>query len=325
MRYMKIAADVFKMLLTLTICLDTSSQLQAFTSGENDTIKKVSPEMHHEIPEGEYLKISLDEMHKTPAYRDDGSNYFTIQANTTVDGNNIIGDAANEPSIAIDPTNPDKMVIGWRQFDTQQNNFRQAGYAYSLDEGETWTFPGVIDPGVFRSDPVLAADSDGNIYYNSLTVLDGDMYCDVYIMPPGSTEWEEVTYALGGDKQWMVIDNTNLPSSGNIYAFWKAQFSVCENQNFTRSLDNGSTFEDCSLLQSNPTRGTLAIGPDGELYACGGWGNTHLVSKSISASSPQEVIAWEQETVVDLKGTQALYAGPNPSGMLGQVCVAVLE
>ena len=51
----------------------------------------------------------------------------------------------NEPSMAIDPTNPDKMVIGWRQFNTVQNSFRQAGYAYTLDGGDTWTFPGVID------------------------------------------------------------------------------------------------------------------------------------------------------------------------------------
>ncbi|UCC29970.1 MAG: hypothetical protein JSU86_17440, partial [Phycisphaerales bacterium] len=43
--------------------------------------------------------------------------FVSIQVNVDSYGNNIVGDAANEPSIAIDPTDPDKIVIGWRQFD----------------------------------------------------------------------------------------------------------------------------------------------------------------------------------------------------------------
>ena len=42
------------------------------------------------------------------------------------------------------------------------SNIRQAGYGYSVDNGRSWTFPGVLDPGVFRSDPVLEADAAGN-------------------------------------------------------------------------------------------------------------------------------------------------------------------
>ncbi|HEY3246299.1 MAG TPA: hypothetical protein VGM03_23390, partial [Phycisphaerae bacterium] len=91
-----------------------------------------------------------------------------VQVNVDADGNNIPGDAANEPSIAIDPTNPNRVVIGFRQFDNVMSNFRQAGYAYSTDAGATWTFPGVLDPGVFRSDPVLAANAEGTVYYYSL-------------------------------------------------------------------------------------------------------------------------------------------------------------
>ena len=36
-------------------------------------------------------------------------------------GNNIVGDAANEPSIAVDPTDGNKMTIGWRQFNSVQS------------------------------------------------------------------------------------------------------------------------------------------------------------------------------------------------------------
>ena len=81
--------------------------------------------------------------------------YTSVQVNVDALGNNIPGDAANEPSIAVDPTAPGRLVIGWRQFDTVASNFRQAGWAYSHDGGHTWTFPGVLEPGEFSSDPVL--------------------------------------------------------------------------------------------------------------------------------------------------------------------------
>src|SRR5437867_12531908 len=81
--------------------------------------------------------------------------FTSYQANVDQNGNNIVGDAANEPSIAVDPTNPSRMAIGWRQFNTVSSNFRQGGWGYTTDGGVHWTFPGVLEPGVFRSDPVL--------------------------------------------------------------------------------------------------------------------------------------------------------------------------
>jgi len=85
--------------------------------------------------------------------------HISVQVNVDGNGGNIIGDAANEPSIAVSPVDRTKIAIGWRQFDTITSNFRQAGRGYSTDGGRTWTFPGVLEPGVFRSDPVLAVAS----------------------------------------------------------------------------------------------------------------------------------------------------------------------
>ena len=99
--------------------------------------------------------------------------YVSVQVNVDAAGANILGDAANEPSIAVDPTNPTRMAIGWRQFDNISSDFRQAGWGYTTDGGYSWTFPGAIDAGVFRSDPVLDSDADGNFFYNSLTADDG--------------------------------------------------------------------------------------------------------------------------------------------------------
>src|SRR5262245_16867664 len=44
--------------------------------------------------------------------------YTSYQVNVDGNGNNIVGDAANEPSICVDPTNGSRMSIGWRQFDS---------------------------------------------------------------------------------------------------------------------------------------------------------------------------------------------------------------
>ncbi len=60
---------------------------------------------------------------------------FTTQANVGPGGQNIIGDAANEPSMAVDPAAPLRIVVGWRQFDSVTSNFRQAGYALSRTAG----------------------------------------------------------------------------------------------------------------------------------------------------------------------------------------------
>src|SRR5262249_9615238 len=48
--------------------------------------------------------------------------YTSYQVNVNVNGNNIVGDAANEPSICVDPTNRNRMSIGWRQFDSVSSN-----------------------------------------------------------------------------------------------------------------------------------------------------------------------------------------------------------
>src|SRR3954452_6722285 len=78
--------------------------------------------------------------------------FTSYQVNVTSGGQNITGDAANEPSLTMDPTNRSKMSIGWRQFDSVGSNFRKAGYGYTTNGGLSWKFPGVLENNTFRSD-----------------------------------------------------------------------------------------------------------------------------------------------------------------------------
>ncbi|MHC5114833.1 MAG: hypothetical protein ACYTGP_10450 [Planctomycetota bacterium] len=279
-------------------------------------------EGHHEVPRDPYVPAPRSGQPRQPAPLVSRDGFVSVQVNVDGAGLNIVGDAANEPSIAVDPTYPLNMAIGWRQFDTIESNFRQAGWGYTTDGGETWTFPGVIEPTVFRSDPVLDADADGNFYYNSLTVDDpqfpSDFWCTVFKSTDGGATWDGGAYAFGGDKQWQTIDTTGGIGHGNIYASWNQVFSICSGH-FTRSTDGGQTFEACTSSPGNPYWGTLAVGPDGALYMSG---QGFLVNKSTTAQDPGLSVSWSS-TSVDLGGSIVFSAGPNPAGLLGQAWVAV--
>src|SRR6184192_2388297 len=54
--------------------------------------------------------------------------FTSYQVNVDASGQNIIGDAANECVISVDPTDGNKMTIGWRQFNNVTSNFRQGGW-----------------------------------------------------------------------------------------------------------------------------------------------------------------------------------------------------
>jgi hypothetical protein len=94
--------------------------------------------------------------------------YTSYQVNVNLNGNNTVGDAANEPSICVDRHNPNRMSIGWRQFNSVASNFREAGFAYTTNGGTRWITPGVLENNVFRSDPVLNSDTAGRFFYISL-------------------------------------------------------------------------------------------------------------------------------------------------------------
>ena len=44
-------------------------------------------------------------------------------------------------TISVDPTNGNRMTIGWRQINSVTSNFRQGGWGYTTDAGVHWTFP----------------------------------------------------------------------------------------------------------------------------------------------------------------------------------------
>lgn len=276
----------------------------------DDPLLRVDPAVRETSPAGLWARNGL----------------VAVQINVDAQGRNIIGDAANEPSIAVDPTDPSRMAVGWRQFDTIASNFRQAGVGFTVDGGMTWTAPGVLDPGVFRSDPVLEADASGRFFYQSLT-MNSVYWCDVFRSEDHGATWDGGTYAYGGDKAWMAIDRTGGPGHGHLYAAWDYA-GCCGDDWFNRSVDGGDTYETPVPVPGKPYWGVTTVGPDGEVYVAGGDfidGSGFVVVKSTTLELAGLPINFDFSIAVDLGGEQqfSLGTGPNPEGLIGQVWIAV--
>ncbi|MCA9289197.1 MAG: exo-alpha-sialidase [Phycisphaerales bacterium] len=259
---------------------------------------------------------------QTPRYVGHTDSSFMAQANVNAQGNNIVGDAANEPSIAIDPTAPNRMVITWRQFDTIASNFRVAGKAYSWDGGRTWTNSGPIDPGHYRSDPVTEADVNGVFYH--LALCGSGAGCsfttDLFRSTDHGQTFPVSNYSIGGDKTWLLIDKIPGQGQGHIYQIWQPGFGPSPNQTFTRSINGGLSFQNPISVSSR--FGVIANGPNHEVYISSTITGGFRVSRSTNASNPGVTPTFTSSDF-SLGGSFGIGSGtdPNPGGLLGMVWV----
>ena len=247
--------------------------------------------------------------------------FVSYQVNVGPTNQNIVGDAANETSITIDPSNPTKMAIGWRQFDSVGSNFRKGGYGYTTDGGASWTFPGSLST-VFRSDPVLASTDTGTFYYLSLIA---GFQCDIWRSLNGGQSWVRLAPAQGGDKQWLTIDNTNSSGRGFQYQFWSPNASSFGTRQFTRSIDGGFTWTDPIDIPHSPQFGTLDVNSSGDLFIGGvsAANGTFWCVRSKDAKNSKLIPTFDQSTQVDMGGIFGFQESINPEGLVGQVFLAI--
>ena len=249
--------------------------------------------------------------------------FTSYQVNVDAQGHNILGDAANEPSIAVDPTNPSKMAIGWRQFNSVQSNFRQGGWGYTSDGGTSWTFPGVLENNVFRSDPVLNSNETGNFFYLSLL----QSFCDdIWRSLNSGQSWTRLPPeggGGGGDKEWFTIDKTNGTGHGFQYQAWSTA-AACSSGQFSRSTNGGVTWMSPINIPNSPVWGTLDVDANGNLFIGGGdFGSQFYCIRSSNAQNGNVTPTFDQVTNVNLGGSIEFGAAINPGGLAGQIFLAV--
>lgn len=249
--------------------------------------------------------------------------FTSYQVNVDANGQNITNDAANEPSISIDPTDRNKMVIGWRQFDSVSSNFRQAGWGFTSNGGVSWTFPGVLENNVFRSDPVLASNDVGHFFYLSLLTT---FFDTMWRSLDGGQSWANLGQATGGDKQWFTIDNTNSTGHGFQYQCWSNTpgGSNYGGRQFSRSTDGGFTWMNPIFLPSSPSWGTPDVDANGNLFIGGvNLDNGQIWSlRSSNARNAAVTPTFDRIVNVSLGGNIIAGESINPVGIVGQIFVA---
>lgn len=221
----------------------------------------------------------------------------SITVGPNVDVSNEIG-PQSETSIAINPSNPKHIVAGSNEI------FRlpMRGY-FSSDGGATWTGVDLPLPpptqahGVdFGSDPGVAWDTLGNVYYSYIVVFFSHGFVGVVgtemavaRSSDGGKTWTATYFMLqtGGsmfnDKPMITVDTTpGSPFLNRVYVAWDAA-SGPSGILLSSSSDHGATFS--SPVSAGIPKGIGAdpfTGPDGTLYVA--WQDWHdrleLVSRS---------------------------------------------
>ena len=188
-------------------------------------------------------------------------------------------DYPEEPSIAIDPANPNRIVAG----------ANITSYYYSNDGGSTWangTLYSAVN-GVY-GDPCLIIDTLGYYYYFHLANPPAGTWIDRIVCQrstDGGLTWNDgSSFGLNGnkkqDKEWAIVDK----ATNTIYVTWtefdnygSAAPADSSRIFFVRSSDQGLTWTEPKRLNKqsgdcvdsdNTVEGAVpAVGPEGQVYA----------------------------------------------------------
>ncbi|CAN5222975.1 hypothetical protein BH18ACT9_BH18ACT9_06080 [soil metagenome] len=212
----------------------------------------------------------------------------------------------NEPTVAIDPTNPDVIVAGWNDYCQTDLAAGWMGLAFSTDRGTTWansTLPGYpldssaegrqspLKGRTDSGDPLVAFDNDGRLFvggiaFNRARPQLGSVFVSTYGDNPGPAGvsgqlpkdylrtrivGKEGTPAISGifqDKPMLEVDRTTSTYEDNVYFCWtKFQGNGRNKIYFSRSTDHGKTFSRGMIVSDGYVQGCdIAVEHDGDVY-----------------------------------------------------------
>ncbi|MEO6414189.1 MAG: sialidase family protein, partial [Pedococcus sp.] len=201
----------------------------------------------------------------------------------------------NEPTVAIDPTNPQVVVAGWNDYCQTDLAAGWMGLGFSTDGGRTWlnsTVPGyplddsaegAVSPLKGRTDsgdPLVAFDNDGRLFVGGIAFSRanpqlGSIFVSTYAAGPGPAGpsgqlpkdylrtlivGKAGTPALAGifqDKPLMEVDRSTASAhEDNVYVCWsKFQGNGRNKIYFARSTDHGASFSGGKIISDGYVQG----------------------------------------------------------------------
>jgi len=247
----------------------------------------------------------------------------TIGPNVEIGGEAVPDRQRVEPTIAIDPRNPSIMVAGAQDLRLLPTAGHICHGRYrSTAAGQSWTssplpgFPGDTSPQGLSSplqgfnatsDPVLAFDRTGNVYFVGITtrfslfvakyVNDGADYSFTTLICPRSC----------ADKPWIAVDSSGGPNDGNVYVSFDGPGGI----NFVRSTDGGQTFSTINIAIRNGQLSGEEVDPQGRLFvsAIGPISRTGTTNLNVAVSTNGGVSFHGHEAVATLSFLPATLPG----------------
>jgi photosystem II stability/assembly factor-like uncharacterized protein len=171
---------------------------------------------------------------------------------TTLDGfdNFDLGTTNAEPHMASNPLNP---LWYFNAFNTNS--------AFRTTDGLTWFGSSPNFNAVVRGDPVIAYDSVGNLYYETMYGSPNILGCRVIRSTDNGATWTAAVTSIAGiDKNWIACDQTAGPYANYVYTTMTAGSGV---GNFARSTDFGETWTNTATFNTQTLPGMMvAVGPN---------------------------------------------------------------
>src|SRR5713226_8679564 len=253
-----------------------------------------SPTTSYTLPTwwAKYQRLLKGSSSSTPLQRVSGSQSPSVGPNVDMSNEDT---PQSETSITVNPNNPQMLVGGSNEI----VRLPMRGY-FSSNDGKSWGAvdvplppPATTNGTDFGSDPGVAFDTQGNVYYSFIVVFFNRTFAAIQGTEmavaksfDGGKSWPQVTFfnfnsgsGKFNDKPMIAVDtNPHSPFRDSVYVAWDnaslnaGKSSANDDLLFARSTDGGKTFSSPVAL-NNPTGGPREVigaspfvGPNGEVY-----------------------------------------------------------
>ena len=192
--------------------------------------------------------------------------FTSYQVNVDAQRQQHLGDAANEPSIAVDPTDGNRMTIGWRQFNSVQSDFRQCGYGYTTDGGITGRFPASWKITFSAATRYWTPTRQGAFSISAFSNRFSDNIWGSTQRRPILEDLDRATAEATSNGSRSITPTAPVMDSNIRFGARPQQLTA---RQFSRSTDGGVTWMDPISIPNSPVWGTLDVDSNGNLFIGG--------------------------------------------------------